>query len=328
MNNLLFICSCDWHGTQESFAEHAKVAHPHLQERLSYWHSGTVPFSFRQTIRMVKLIDGFNRTFVFYYNSSGDGDYLTFAVFLMGRKADADKYLIDFEVRRDDRKIKFLEQCLPDADDVIDEIRCGRGFTVPKRVIESLVESDKINFRFIIKRKDVVRAENALKENHSKRSLLLRGGGGGVGGSESAQNADNSKANVTSDIKAIWSDNIQPTNTATAIHHQHQQQISNKGVPKPSEHSPRDYMAELSRDYEPNVLADEPTTAPTTASAPSATSTSTYNGRPQKMDMSALTDIVQSFNLRRGPANEYNNNQSANTSGTVRSIRFLQIISE
>lgn len=330
MNNLLFIIiiifsSCDWHGTQELFAEHAKSTHPHLQEHLHYWHSGTVPFSFRQTIRMIKLIDAFNRAFVFYYNSNGDSEHLTFAIFMIGRKSDADKYLIDFEIRKDDRKIKFLEQCFTDTDDIIDEIQSGRGFTIQKRVIESFIDNDKINFRYIIKRKEVVKSENVLKEEYSKKNLLLRGGNGSNGGDKIQQNVDDSKPNVMNDIKAIWNDNIQPTNAATPIHqqqqqHQHQQrqQFSNKGVSKPNEHSPRDYMVELSREFEPNILAaDEATTV--------QSSNSTYNGRPQKMDMSALTDIVQSLNLRRGTGgNEYNNNNQSNNSQNTVCINHKQ----
>lgn len=99
-------------------------------------------------------------------------DFVTFAIYFLGRKIDSEKYLIDFEVKQNQRKIKFLEKCYSDADgDLMMLISEGHCFNIMKKNIESYVENGTIEWRFIIKRKDIVELENTIKEEHSKQNL-------------------------------------------------------------------------------------------------------------------------------------------------------------
>lgn len=269
-------CSCDWKGTQEQFEEHANQAHPHLREHFKYWHSGTVPFSTRQTIRMLKLIDAFNKKFVFFYNSNGESDELTFSIFLLGRKCDADRYLIDFEVRNDQRKMKFLEKCHPDSDDLFESIRTGHAFTMPKKTIESLVDNEEINYRFIIKRKDVVATENVIKEEYLKKHILANAPTQTM--EPAAVNAKEPKVNAMKDIKSIWIDNAAPIAVMPSTSNLKAE------AKKVFDQSPQEFFSDVpsGREYEAIGAPGE------------------IAGRPRKMDVSALADVVQSFNLKRG----------------------------
>lgn len=281
----MFECSCDWKGTQEQFEEHANQAHPHLREHFNYWHSGTVPFSNHQTIRMLKLIDAFNKKFVFFYNSNGESDQLTFSIFLLGRKCDADRYLIDFEVRQDQRKIKFLERCHPDSEDLTEPIRTGHAFTISKKSIESLVENDEINYRFIIKRKDVVATENVIKEEYLTKHILANNPKKMM--ELAATNVKELKPNAMKDIKSIWNENSIPIDAAPSTSN------TKTEAKKVIDQSPKEFFTEIGREFEPIGQAEENV------------------NRPRKMDASALADVMESFNLKRGTSiNDGNQHQS------------------
>lgn len=272
--SITYTFSCDWKGTQEQFEEHANQVHPHLQEHFKYWHSGTVPFSNHQTIRMLKLIDAFNKKFVFLYNSNGENDDLTFSIFLLGRKCDADRYLIDFEVRKDQRKIKFLEQCHTDSEEFFETIRSGHAFTVSKKAIQSLVDKDEINYRFIIKRKDVVTTENVIKEEYLKKHILANPQKKMP--EPAVANVKDSKLNVMKDIKSIWNDNLAPLDPVPTTSNA---KIDTKKV---IDQSPKDFFTEIGRGFETIGQSEENV------------------NRSRKMDVPALVDVVESFNLKRG----------------------------
>lgn len=210
---------------------------------------------------MLKLINAFNKKFIFFYNSNGESDELTFAIFLIGRKCDADRYLIDFEVRQDQRKIKFLEKCHSDADDIFELIRTGHCFTMSKKIIESLVTNGKINFRFIIKRKDAVTMENVIKDEYLKNRLLV--------------NAKENQPQTVESKSTDW------RNTDL---------LAANAIKLEPQTSRNEYFSENKRDdYELLDRNEEVTSKPTT-----------------KVDVSAIADIVQSFNLKR---NTETNNQ-------------------
>lgn len=122
--------------------------------------------------KTIKLVQAFNKKFIFYYANDTTRDHVIFAIYLLGRKSDAEKYLIDFEVKQNQRKIKFLDKCHCDTDgDLMTLINEAHCFSISKKNVESFAENGKIEFRFIIKRKDVVDVENSMKEEHSKQNL-------------------------------------------------------------------------------------------------------------------------------------------------------------
>lgn len=215
---------------------------------------------------MLKIIDAFNKKFIFFYNSNGDGDDVTFSLFLLGRKCDADRYLIDFEVRKDPRKIKFLEICHSDSEVMCDAPGTDQAFTISKKTIETLVEKEEINFRFIIKRKDVVAIEDLAKEEYLKKHILVN---------ETKKQSELATTGVKhvmpyamKAISSVWNEKMTQANAIPST--SNAKVTAKKLADLPS--------TEVQRKYEQNIESVS---------------------RPQKMDASALVDVVQSFNLSR-----------------------------
>lgn len=90
-------------------------------------------------------------------------------IFLLGRRQDAAKYLIDFELKQGLRKIKFVENCLCDTDNLEQFLDKERFIAIPKCVMERFLINGNIDFRFIIKRKDIFEAEESNKEQYLKQ---------------------------------------------------------------------------------------------------------------------------------------------------------------
>lgn len=220
---------------------------------------------------MLKIINAFNKKFIFFYNSNEDHDDLTFSIFLLGRKCDADRYLIDLEVRKDQRKIKFLEKCYPDSEVLLDTNGTGHAFTISKKMIESLMDNEEINYRFIIKRKDVVATEDVIKEEYLKKHILANTQ------KISTTIVKESMPNVIKDIKSIWNDNATPLNAVPST--------NNKAdTKKVIDQSPKEFFTEIGREHEPVGQTEE-------------------NVNRQKR----MVDVVQSFDLKRGTS--FNDNQ-------------------
>lgn len=146
-----------------------KTSHANQCEFYKFWQAASVQYVPGQTYHTLKLIQAFNKKFIFYYLNNANSEQVIFAIYLLGRKIDSEKYLIDFEVKREQRKIKFLESSYCDADgDILQQIAQGRCFSIPRKNIESFAANGQIEFRFIIKRKDIVEAEDSLKKEHAK----------------------------------------------------------------------------------------------------------------------------------------------------------------
>lgn len=165
--------SCDWNDTLHGIEEHLKTVHSNARAPYRYWHTDSIPFIPSQTMQRLNVIDAFNKKFIFYYSSKANSPNVIFLIFLMGRKVDAQKFIIDFELRQNSRKVKFVDDCLCDTDDlsrIIDKNRC---IAISKNMIETLLIDGKINFRFIIKRRDQFEAEELNKEQHLMQSLSV-----------------------------------------------------------------------------------------------------------------------------------------------------------
>lgn len=128
-------------------------------------------FVSNESSETINLIDAFSKRFLFFYNSKADSPNVIFMIALLGRRSDAQKYLIDFELRQGVRKMKFVEQCFSDTDGLnrlIDEHRC---ISIPKNIVESFSHNGNIDFRFVIKRKEPQKKVEGVKEPVVHKSL-------------------------------------------------------------------------------------------------------------------------------------------------------------
>lgn len=81
--------------------------------------------------------------------------------------------MIDLEVKHKERKIKIIENCYNmQNDDFQQNIHCDRCIFISKNVLDKFVNDSTINFRLIIKRKDLLEAENLIKEHYFKEHIL------------------------------------------------------------------------------------------------------------------------------------------------------------
>lgn len=138
----------------------------------SYWHNDSMPFIPNQTTKRINLIDAFNKKFIFYYTAEANSPNVSFLIFLLGRKVDAQKYLIDFELKQNLRKVKFVDNCPCDTDNLDQMIEENRCITISKNIVETFLNDGNINFRFIIKRRDLFEAEELKKERYVKQHPL------------------------------------------------------------------------------------------------------------------------------------------------------------
>lgn len=167
-------CSCPWAGTQLSVADHFKSAHAKNDPFYNYWQHGSVHFDMNRTCSKINLVDAFNKKFVFYYMSFAKNPNVFFIIYLIGRKCDAQKYVIDFELKENGRKIKFVEECYSDADDLEGIIQTHRCIVITKQLVKTFVKDGEINFRFVLKRKDLAEEEDAHKEEYLRSHLLSK----------------------------------------------------------------------------------------------------------------------------------------------------------
>lgn len=157
--------SCSWSGPQHIIGNHFKAEHK--SDIFNYFDHGSVDFQSTKTNQYINLIDAFNKKFVFYYRSDVDSANVLFIIFLLGRKCDAKKYLIDFELKKEHRKLKFVEECFSDADSLDDLMKDERCFVITAKLFQSYATGEKVKFRFVIKRKDVVEEEEKMQERYS-----------------------------------------------------------------------------------------------------------------------------------------------------------------
>lgn len=97
---------------------------------------------------------------------------VVFIIYLLGRRIDAQKYMIDFELKDDLRKVKFIEMCFSDADNIPNIIKEHRCFVLQKKLVQSYVKNGNLEFRFVIKKKDGIELENMEKQQHLFNNVL------------------------------------------------------------------------------------------------------------------------------------------------------------
>lgn len=150
-----------------------KEHHSSNGEFFVHRHTGVVDYHPTENCTTFNLIDAFNKKFVFLYTSRAENSIVMFIIYLLGRKIDAKKYMIDFELRDDEmRKVKLIEMCYSDADDIINIAKDHRCIVLSKKLVESYVKNDKLEFRFVIKKKDFIEMENIEKQEHLLHSIL------------------------------------------------------------------------------------------------------------------------------------------------------------
>lgn len=141
-------------------------------EFFPHWCSSSVDFAPNQLCRKINLIDAFNKKFVFLYMSNPKNPHVVFIIYLLGRKLDAKKFMIEFELKDGLRKVKFTEICFSDAHDIKAIINEHRCFVVPKKSVESFAKNGKLTFRFVIKKTDGIEFGNPEQQQHSMNNVM------------------------------------------------------------------------------------------------------------------------------------------------------------
>lgn len=166
LHNQIVFFSCSWTGIQQEFVDHMKECHSSNGEFYTHWQQGVVDFNPNKCCTKFNVIDAFNKKFIFLYMGNETNPNLIFLIYLLGRKVDAEKYMIDFELKDQLRKIKFIESCFSDADDIANVIKDSRCIILPKTLAQSYAKDGQLNFRFVLKKKDNIELENVEKHQH------------------------------------------------------------------------------------------------------------------------------------------------------------------
>lgn len=147
-------------------------SHSDNGEFFPHFYSGTLNFSLDKTCKKFNLIDAFNKKFVFFYVSHEKIPNVILIIYLLGRKCDAEKYMVDFELKDGLRKIKFIESCFSDAQDVKAIMSDHRCLILPKKLVETFAKNGHLQYRFVLKKKDNIEAENLEKKQHLMQNVL------------------------------------------------------------------------------------------------------------------------------------------------------------
>lgn len=143
-----------------------KTAHADNGPFFEHWYSGKLDFDPNVDCKKFNLINAFNKKFAFVFMSRAANANVIFVIYLLGRKADAQKYMIDFELKNDLRKVKFIETCFSDADDIADIVLNHRCVILPKTLVATYAKEGQLEFRFFIKKKENIESENVEKQQH------------------------------------------------------------------------------------------------------------------------------------------------------------------
>lgn len=169
----MYYCRCNWNGLQKDIADHLQGTHSSNVGIFKYWHYGLLSFVPEKNCVKIHLIDAFNKKFLFFYVLFADSPLVHFVVQLLGRKCDAEKYMIEFEVGAELKKIKFVEPCHSDADDLLILLNTKQTMSIPKDYFKQYANGHgDVQFQFLLKRKATVIDENRQKEEYFKSTII------------------------------------------------------------------------------------------------------------------------------------------------------------
>ncbi|XP_053686094.1 E3 ubiquitin-protein ligase siah-1-like [Sabethes cyaneus] len=155
----LKILGCNWTGLQYEIDNHLRKDHVVLGNAFSYYQESEIPFSATKSRGSIKLIDAFSKQFLFYFFSNTETQKVYFMIVYFGRREEARQYYYEFDIRSQDekdiRRIKYVEQCAADCDDLLNMIDEEKCVVVSFKTIKHFLREDsKIPFRFIVKKID------------------------------------------------------------------------------------------------------------------------------------------------------------------------------
>lgn len=196
-------CRCEWEGPQHELTRHMQTQHRNNGAPYIYYQHSAVDFDATKDVSKINIIAAFNKTFIFTHFAPQQSSDIFFFIFLLGRKSDAEKYMIHFELNDGLRKLKFIENCYNDVVDVFEIFVQHRCFVIPQKLAETYAKNGRLEFRFVITKREAVEADNALKQEHMRNELVNgrnQYGGGPVpntamGRSVSMQNVSNNYNN-------------------------------------------------------------------------------------------------------------------------------------
>ncbi|KAL9704200.1 hypothetical protein quinque_007718 [Culex quinquefasciatus] len=154
----LNVLTCPWEGMQFQIEDHLMEDHAKLGDPFTYFQESEIPFSEQSSKGGIKLVDAFSKKFLFYFLSSAKARVAYFMIVYFGRREEARQYYYEFEIRSKSdselRKIKFVQNCVSDCEDLSRCIVEEDCVAVSFKTIRHFLHEGTIPFRFIVKKKD------------------------------------------------------------------------------------------------------------------------------------------------------------------------------
>lgn len=155
----LNILGCHWTGLQHEIENHLRMDHVVLGNAFSYYQESEIPFSTTKSRGSIKLVDAFSKQFLFYFFSNASTQMVYFMIIYFGRREEARQYYYEFDIRslneNEIRRIKYVEQCAADCEDLLKMIDEEKCVVVSFKTIKHFLRADSmIPFRFIVKKID------------------------------------------------------------------------------------------------------------------------------------------------------------------------------
>ncbi|EDS29802.1 conserved hypothetical protein [Culex quinquefasciatus] len=151
----LKILSCGWQGIHHQIEDHLREDHE-LGEVFSHYQESWMPFSESKSLGGIKLVNAFSKHFLFYYVSNVSAKMAYFMIIYFGRREDAYQYYYEFDIRSKDekdlRRIKFVEHCVADCDNLAANMAQEKCVAVSFKMLKHYLHDGKIPFRFIVKK--------------------------------------------------------------------------------------------------------------------------------------------------------------------------------
>lgn len=90
---------CDWTGRQIDLPLHMNTTHNEsLGANFEFFQKSSVTFNPTESWHSINIVNGYGKHFVYYMYSDSAKKLIYFTIYLLGTKADARNYLIDFEI--------------------------------------------------------------------------------------------------------------------------------------------------------------------------------------------------------------------------------------
>ena len=179
---ILFSFRCKWSGIQKNIEDHFKKDHSkYVKEAYSYFQISSIKFKDGETFHKIRLIDAFSKMFLLYFLSDHHTKMIHIIIIYFGRKEEADQYYYEFEVKPEDekdiRKIKFVQKCCSDSEDIQQIIKDQNCISLSHKLVKNYLNNDAIPFRFFLKKIERDGGKTRKKSEGDKSNTSILGPG-------------------------------------------------------------------------------------------------------------------------------------------------------